>query len=76
MNNGLCLQSHKQKRTQECVNLKCTHNVSLIVPEISNDTDQITVWSTVVHSRHDVLKVMTDNLEHIGRRKDRSVWKV
>lgn len=46
------------------------------MPEISNDTDQITVWNIVVHSRHDVLKVMTDNLEHIGRRKDRSVWKV
>ena len=49
--------------------------MSLIVPALSNDIDQITVWSIVVHSRHDVLKVMTSN-EHIGRRKDRSVWKV
>ena len=47
--------------------------MSVIMPEISKDTDQITVWSIVVHSRHDVLKVMTDNLEHIGRRKDTSV---
>ena len=46
------------------------------MPEISKDTDQITVWNIVVHSRHDVLKVMTDNLKHIGRRKDRSVCKV
>lgn len=49
----------------------CIHNMSPMVPEIFNDTDQITVWNIVVHSKHKVLRVMTDDLEHIGRRKYR-----
>ena len=53
-----------------------THNMSWVVQDIFSNTSQIMV-TTVTHCRHNVLRVMTKDLKHIRRRKDRrSIWKV